>query len=392
MDMVNFRNFNVHVYDIVDSNTYQLTYILAEPLEYYQGSIFIHVSTFGQPYTQYGGNLQFEVQRFGSITHQNELTYLPPLGNSVYTAHYKYTIHDGLIYTNLLDVYPYVSIFGVTLGDPSPAVIMSSDAITPGPPLAGGYWRGQSVTVSWNVWNPMNYANAHVNIDIYTSNSLYTTWGPIPLRSDSGFQSMSIQIPYLSTPITSYIGAFTSPNVPTSIRCYIAGQPAEATVFNVTTAIPCFTILSLTNVGTTNYLMGGYGIQGITSQGQSLDTTSAVVTYSNPYGYASFNNDTQYGVNNLFFGGNFIGPVDISRGADSNVNVLIRTIGFPSSGSNYYYPMHTLVFTNVDATSPVGSNVEGNTITGYTYDGQTYFGYTVTLGALDYGASQTFSF
>jgi hypothetical protein len=138
--------------------------------------------------------------------------------------------------------------------------------------------------------------------------------------------------------------------------------------------------------------MGGYGIQGITIEGQSLDTTSAVVTYSNPYGYASFNNDTQYGVNNLFFGGNFIGPVDISRGPDSNVNVLIRTIGFPSGGSNYYYPMYTLVFTNVDATSPVGSNVEGNTITGYTYDGQTYFGYTVTLGALDYGALQLFSF
>jgi hypothetical protein len=202
-------------------------------------------------------------------------------------------------------------------------------------------------------------------------------------------------MPYLDTPLlkSEIDGSYTSPNIPTPIRCYITGKPADATVFNVTTAIPSFTTLSLTNVGTSNYLMGG-GIQGITFQGQSLDSNSgAVITYSNLYDYASFNsNDTQYGVNNLFFGGNFIGPVDISRGPDSNVNVLIRTIGFLVDNFTYYFPMDSVRFTNVDATSPVGSNVEGNTITGYTYDGQTYFGYTVTLSTLDYGATQSFSF
>lgn len=184
MDFNKYRNINVNIYNLSNGpSNYSLTY---DPntlvgYDYIRGFITINVSTINNmPYTNNGGKLQFDVYRWGIPTTVWG-NFFPSISQGDYSIHYDYTIINKTLYTNLINVYPRLSVSFVNISS-----------------FTTGFPRGSNIRVSWSNYSGINLSNIGapftptVSIETYNNNSLVKGFGPYLFNSTATIQSPSI--------------------------------------------------------------------------------------------------------------------------------------------------------------------------------------------------------
>ncbi len=347
MDMATYRNFNINVYNILNTNAqYRLTYsentLLG--LNYRSGFIFINVSTVGQSYTSNNSQLQFDAYQWGLPTTVFGNVY-PYISNADYTLQYQYVIQNNILFTSLMNVYPRVHIQTVAITPVTCNVINSGTNAV----YNNVVWRGSPVTVSWTkhsffptiLGSPPFSPN--VLIDMRINNSTVAQYGPYPFESTSAV----VNAPYL-TGVQSSI-------LTTNVRVYIAGAVTQAASSTFLTLMPTFDSIRMLSPQLPSLAyVGGTEVVAITDLG-GFPLYNTNITLNTPQ--ISYDNTTTYIAQNINNGIlNQVGAVGASAtqltvNANPNLSTTFfteasatfgSTVFFVNLGNNYFNNISTI--------------------------------------------------
>ena len=272
MDMATYRNFNVNVYNILNTDVkYRLTYNQNTLLgiNYRSGFIFINVSTVGQSYTNNNSQLQFDAYQWGLPTTVFGNVY-PYISNADYTLQYQYVIQNNRLFTSLMNVYPRLRIQTASVVPVIYNVFNDTNSI-----YSNVVWRGSRVTVSWTKYSffPTSLGappfNPNVLIDMRINNSTVAEYGPFPFETTSAV----VNAPYLT-------GVQSSNIFDTTVRVYIAGAPTDAATRSFFTLMPTFdNVRMLSPQPPARAYVGGSELVAVTDIGSyPLYSTNIVLT------------------------------------------------------------------------------------------------------------------
>jgi len=359
LDFTTYTHFNVNIYSTINgSSNYTLDCLSnINTSNYKTGNLFINVSTVNQPYSNNNGKLVLDAYRWGYPTWQTE-SVCPSLSNSDYTLHYTYTIQNSILYTSLLNVYPRLDVYGVSLTRlQMPSIGLSYNFGTPTPPQSEFFWRGEQLQVNWSNYSflPIGQSNYNpmVSIDVLAEGTSYGTFGPFTLDVSTAV----ITMPYIRG-ITYNNGANYHE---TSVRIHVVGKPMNAVESTIGfTIVPyCERILLSTNG--TNFLMGNE-LVGITDIG-SYPTNNIVPTVESQSGFTSYDDDVQYGASNLFNG--ILNNMGALGDSNTIVNGTLGELvvnGFTDSSYSLGYPNFLInigynALTNLSTLQGYGSQI-----------------------------------
>ena len=220
----------------------------------------------------------------------------PTIANADYILQYEYTILNQVIYTNLLNVYPRLAARNPQISSITQNVrVGASNTIYNNSLSSNVFWRGTSMLVQWSNYSYFPFGslgsppfNPDVLVDVVVGGTTVAQYGPYPLS----ISSTTIVAPYLSNQSSNLIN--------TTVLTYIAGNMANASATNFTTAIPQFTQIQLytANYPTLNppTYIGGTEVVGITDVGNYPILNAAVTTTS------GFSNDPIFSASNMVRG------------------------------------------------------------------------------------------
>ena len=296
MDMVNHRNFNVTLYNLVNgSSNYRLNYPInsLNGLEMRKGIITINVSTVGSAYTNNNSLLRFDVYRWGIPTTVYGNMY-PYISNADYTMQYEYTIQNQTIYTNLLNVYPRLAIRNPQIS----SIIKNVYIDNMNSYSSNHFWRGTPVQIGWSNYSQFPFGtlgsptyNPEIGIDVIVNNSTIAEYGPYPLSQSTA----TIFAPYLSNQLI--------PVIPTYVRTYIVGAQRNYAETSFNTVLPTFDNVIIQPAGypVSTKFMGGTELVAITDNIRyPVFNATANVATSQPVQF--YNNDLRYAPQNLING------------------------------------------------------------------------------------------
>ncbi len=297
MDMVNFRNFNINVYNLINgSSNYRVNYPInsLNGLEMRKGIITINVSTVGSAYTNNNSQLRFDVYRWGIPTTVYGNMY-PYISNADYIMQYEYTIQNQTIYTNLLNVYPRLAIRNPQISSIVKNVYIDNTSAY----SSNHFWRGTPVQIGWSNYSQFPFGtlgsptyNPEIGIDVIVNNSTIAEYGPYPLSQSTA----TIFAPYLSNQLV--------PVIPTYVRTYIVGNQRGYAETSFNTVLPTFDYMVLQPAGypAATKFMGGTELVAITDTIRyPMANATSIVTATNN-NVLSFNSDPRYASQNLING------------------------------------------------------------------------------------------
>jgi len=164
-----FRNFAIHVSDILDASQYRITYdpTALYGMDWKTGTILINVISTGG-YSYNNGKMVMDLYRFGFPTSIYDSMF-PTLSSADYTLMYDYRIYNSSIYTTLQNVFPRLKILNASAS-------------------AGG----GTINASWSnySWIPTGLVGAppfspQINIDLSQGGSLVNRYGPYDISISS---------------------------------------------------------------------------------------------------------------------------------------------------------------------------------------------------------------
>ena len=233
-----FTNFNINIVSplVAGSSNYRIfptSNLTAIP--YRRGVITVNVSTVGASYSNNSGQLCLDIYRWGLPTTVWGSVY-PSISNADYMAMYEYTIQSNIMYTNLLNVYPRLRLFGFGLAPSQTYNVLSGTSVLP-----NYFWRGTPLQLRWNNYThfPIGMLGAppyspEIMIDVFLNGNLYERRGPFDMSVSSLTYNLPYYPPTVGNPAT------------TRIRAYIAGKLAEAEEITVQTLVPKFQEVRMT--------------------------------------------------------------------------------------------------------------------------------------------------
>ena len=212
LDFANYRNFNIQMYSLADisGSVYRIGYNpnAISTSATYQGLITIDINTIGQTYTQNNNLLALDISRWGILNNSYERIF-PMVANSDYTIEYQYNNLNGILYANLLNIYPRMSTSAVT-----------TSSINGNSLGAGIYSTGTQIAVSWSnyLFSTFTLPNiyAQTNVNFSTDPSTIMIYGPYRWPISTAVIAMPFN--------TQQLGQ----KVPVLVETYITGQYAYA--------------------------------------------------------------------------------------------------------------------------------------------------------------------
>ena len=226
MDLTNYRNFNIQVYNIAETpgGIYQVGY---DPNQIssgltYQGIITLDISTLGQGYILNNNLFSLDVSRWGIVNNQYENIF-PMVAQSDYTIEYQYNSLNGILYANLLNIYPRMNTSMVNTSS-----INNNSIIDPYDPLDPNkehvYSSGTDILVSWTnyIFSTFGLTNiyAQTNVSIQIGNETPQYYGPYSWP----ISSVVVQMPPTS---------ITGPAIPSIVKTFVVGQQSNVATYSV---------------------------------------------------------------------------------------------------------------------------------------------------------------
>jgi hypothetical protein len=228
MDLVNYKNFNIQVFNIAETpeGIYQVGY---DPNQIssgltYQGIITLDISTLGQHYDLNCNNDLFslDVSRWGIINNQYESIF-PMVSDSDYTMEYQYNSLNGILYANLLNIYPRMNTSMINVSSINDNTVLDPPQYPTGK-INYEYSSGTLLNVSWSnyIFSTFGltniYAQTNVSIQIATDTPQY--FGPY------AWPISSVIVPM---PESTQIGS----NIPSLVTTFIVGQQSNVAQFPI---------------------------------------------------------------------------------------------------------------------------------------------------------------
>lgn len=297
LDLANFRNFYVRVSSITSGGSnYRLTYNRngLSNLSYRRGVISIDINTVGQSYSNYGGQLRFDVNILGVPTTVWKNVY-PFISNADYLAQYEYTIMNNIVWTNLLGLYPRVRILNCSAVPTSP-MIQVNNVYDPSTIL-----RGSPIVVSWSNYSFFPYDNIgqvpfepQVVIETYVSSILYGEY----------FYPFSVSTATIAAPYVVGTGFSGGPLQTATVNMYVQGYQNQPTTTTFRVLQPTFDSITIKNANYgfpsgANSFIGGYELVAQTdARNYPLFNLPITINGTNP-AFQSFNNNPIYSAANL---------------------------------------------------------------------------------------------
>lgn len=324
MDLTTYRNFYVRISSITSgSSNYRLTYNrngLAN-LNYRRGIISIDINTVGQSYSNFGGQLRFDVNTLGIPTTVWKNVY-PFISNADYLAQYEYTILNNVMWTNLLGLYPRVRILNCS-ALPSTPTVQANNVYDP-----STFLRGSPIVVSWSNYSFFPYANVgevpfepQIVLETYVSSILYGEY----------FFPFTVSTATIPAPYVVGAGLVGGPLQAASINMYIQGYQSQPNTTSFKVLQPTFDSFTIKNanyglpIGATSFV-GGYELVAQTdSSNYPLYNLPVSVNGTNP-SFTSFNNSTIYSSANLT--SNLINRAGYSGSPKANPRLTYATSNF----------------------------------------------------------------
>ena len=369
MDMGTYRNFYINVYNLSNGmSDYKLNYNSnnISLLDYRRGVITLNVSTVGQAYTNNSSLLHFNVYRWGMPTTIFGNIF-PYISNADYMLQYEYTILNRIIYTNLLNVFPRLSVRNAQISS------IVRNVNSNGTPTSDCFWRGTPVLVSWSNYNYSPYGtlgapnlNPEVQVDVLVGGSTIAQY-----FSPFSQSSITIRAPYLTNQAASFL--------PTTVNTYIVGSINDVTTTTFNTLLPTFDYIYAFSPGypAATGFVGGQELVAITDNNRyPLNALVPNVYRTSPSNYASYNNDPLYSASNLTngllnsAGARGYTPSTIIVGASNTVGRFQENSAasgyadFYVNLPGYFEPLNTLQAFNSQITFTVSSATNSYTFTG----------------------------
>jgi hypothetical protein len=194
-----FRNFAIHVSDVLDASQYRITYdpTALYGMDWKTGTILINVISTGG-YSYNNGKLVMDLYRFGFPTSIYDSMF-PTLSSADYTLMYDYRIYNSTIYTTLQNVFPRLR-------------ILNASASGGGGTLNAG-WTNYSWIPTGLVGSPP--FTPQINVDLLQGGVVVKRYGPYNISVSSISES------------TGITGS-------TDVNIYFAGNFGEGSIVNVT--------------------------------------------------------------------------------------------------------------------------------------------------------------
>ena len=194
-----FRNFAIHVSDVLDASQYRITYdpTALYGMDWKTGTILINVISTGG-YSYNNGKIVMDLYRFGFPTSIYDSMF-PTLSSADYTLMYDYRIYNSTIYTTLQNVFPRLRILNVS-------------ASGGGGTLNAG-WTNYSWISTGLVGSPP--FSPQINVDLLQGGVVVKRYGPYNISVSSISES------------TGITGS-------TDVNIYFAGNFGEGSIVNVT--------------------------------------------------------------------------------------------------------------------------------------------------------------
>lgn len=216
LDFLNYRNFNIQLYSLADNpgSVYRIGY---NPNEIstsatYQGLITIDINTIGQTYTQNNNLLALDISRWGILNNTYESIF-PMISDSDYTIEYQYNNLNGILYANLLNIYPRMSTSAVMTSSINANTILD-------PFIESIYSTGTQIAVSWSnyLFSTFTLPNiyAQTNVNFSTDPSTLLIYGPYTWPISTAIIAMPFNTQQFDQ------------SVPVLVETYITGQYAYA--------------------------------------------------------------------------------------------------------------------------------------------------------------------
>jgi hypothetical protein len=297
LDLATYRNFYVRVSSIISgSSNYRLTYNRngINNLNYRRGVISIDINTVGQSYSNYGGQLRFDVNILGVPTTVWKNVY-PFISNADYLAQYEYTIMNNVIWTNLLGLYPRVRVLNCAAVAASP-MIQVNNVYDPSTIL-----RGSPIVVSWSNYSFFPYDNVgqvpfepQIVLETYVSSILYGEY----------FYPFSVSSATITAPYVVGSGFSGGPLQTATVNMYIQGYQSQPTTTTFRVLQPTFDNITIKNANYgfpsgSNSFIGGFELVAQTdARNYPLYNLPITINGTNP-AFQSFNNSTIYSAANL---------------------------------------------------------------------------------------------
>jgi len=198
LNLPSFRNFAIHVSDVLDASQYRITYdpTALYGMDWKTGTILINVISTGG-YSYNNGKIVMDLYRFGFPTSIYDSMF-PTLSSADYTLMYDYRIYNSTIYTTLQNVFPRLRILNAS--------------------ASGG---GGTLNADWTnySWIPTGLVGSppfspQINVDLLQGGVLLERFGPYNISVSSIIES------------TGITGS-------TDVNIYFAGNFGEGSIVNV---------------------------------------------------------------------------------------------------------------------------------------------------------------
>jgi len=289
MDIVNNRNFYINVFNL-NSNTnsnYMVYYDSngISAIDYRQGVISLNVSTLG--YAGSNHSFVFDVYQYGVPTSVWGAFY-PGIVNYNYLSQYSYTIKSGILYTNLLGVYPVLDVTNFSFTSISNVFIGSNNS-----PANNTFWYSTPMTFTWSNYNgfPSNYGgppfNPQIVCAIYQGANLLTNQ-----QVDFGTSTITLNVPFVPSTIATGLKA----------QIYVAGKRANGFSYDFTAVNSRFDTITLCNVANTPNGLGYSFIGGnelVVRTRKGAYPLKNVVPVNSSFGNGAYYNESMYSTSNL---------------------------------------------------------------------------------------------
>lgn len=303
MDLATYRNFTVNVYNVRNNQSnYWIKYDTAGiwGLDFRRGIITINVSTTGQTYTNNYGKLRFDVYRWGIPTTVWG-NICPVIENSDYTLQYEYTIHNKIVYTNLLSVFPRLGVSDLNVSSIVKNVFDENRFVW----RDDVFWRGTPIQINWSNYSffPTTQPGAapfvpEIGVSVHLGGTQVAEYGPYPFT----LSTATIYAPYIYDAL--------DPIQTTTVRMWVIGQPEQYVETNFTTLVPAWNKLRLYppsyfyGGSLATDFMGGNEIVALTDDGTyPLYNLGTLVNTSSEANYNQFyNGNTTYAPDNIING------------------------------------------------------------------------------------------
>lgn len=199
LNLPSFRNFAIHVSDVLDASQYRITYdpTALYGMDWKTGTILINVISTGG-YSYNNGKIVMDLYRFGFPTSIYDSMF-PTLSSADYTLMYDYRIYNSTIYTTLQNVFPRLR-------------ILNASASGGGGTLNAG-WTNYSWIPTGLVGSPP--FSPQINVDLLQGGVVVKRYGPYNISVSSISES------------TGITGS-------TDVNIYFAGNFGEGSIVNVT--------------------------------------------------------------------------------------------------------------------------------------------------------------